>query len=140
MILRKLPFFSIPLIVAASAVLAQVPSTDIFLLSVDGGTVSDIRRVTDREGYDNQPRFLPDGRRLVYSSMAPDGTNIREFDLRTGESRGLVDTDESLYSPTPVPGKDAISVVRDYRSISVRRWAVTEAVWWRSWRAQDDNS
>ncbi len=90
---------------------AQIPSTDIYLLAVDGDEVGSPRRVTDRDGYDNQPQFLPDGNSLVYSSLRHGGTDIYLYDVATGKTRVVVQTPESVYSPTPVPGRNAISVV-----------------------------
>ena len=105
-------------------VFAQAPSTDIFLFPVDGASLGEATRVTDREGYDNQPKFLPDGDRLVYSSQGEDGsTDIHLYDVSSGETSILIDTAESLYSPTPVPGRDAISVVRDYGDLLQQLWA-----------------
>jgi Peptidase family M28/WD40-like Beta Propeller Repeat len=109
---------------AVAAATAQAPATDIFLLPVDGATVGEPSRVTDRDGYDNQPQFLPDGSALVYSSQGPDGTtDIRLYDLVSGESGALVATPESEYSPTPIPGRRAISVVRDYGDLVQQLWA-----------------
>ena len=53
------------------SVQGQVPSTDIFLLTVEDGSVAAVERVTDREGYDNQPQFLPDGKGLVTFDQRP---------------------------------------------------------------------
>ncbi len=104
--------------------LAQAPSTDIVLLPVDGVSIGEPRRVTDREGYDNQPQFLADGSGVVYSSQGADGTtDIRLFDLVSGESDVLVATPESEYSPTPIPGRDGISVVRDYGNLKQQLWS-----------------
>ncbi len=102
---------------------AQIPSTDIFLLKVDGDEVGSLRRVTDRDGYDNQPQFLPDGTSLVYSSLRHGGTDIYLYDVTTGATRVVVQTPESEYSPTPVPGRNAISVVRDYGDLKQQLWS-----------------
>jgi len=99
------------------------PSTDIFLVPVDGADVGRPRRITDREGYDNQPRFLPGGNALVYASWRDGGTDIMLHDLRTGATRALVDTPQSEYSPTPIPGRDAISLVRDYGDLKQQLWS-----------------
>ncbi len=107
-----------------SLAFGQAPSTDVFVLPVDGSTVGAPQRITDREGYDNQPRFLPDASALVYSSIGDDGTSvIRVYDLVSGESDVLASVDESLYSPTPIPGREAISVVRDYGDLVQQLWA-----------------
>ncbi|MGD8396428.1 MAG: hypothetical protein PVF43_13250, partial [Candidatus Eiseniibacteriota bacterium] len=106
----------------AAPVAAQTAS-DIWLLPVGGDGVGAPTRVTDRDGYDNQPRFLPDGRALVYASLRDGGTDILLHDLATGESRVVVGTPQSEYSPTPIPGRDAISVVRDYGDLKQQLWS-----------------
>ncbi len=93
------------LALGVSLTAAQAPSTDIFILSVDGESVGEPRRITDREGYDNQPQFLTDGQGLVYSSLGTDGTDIYRHDLGSGETHVVVNTPESEYSPTPIPGR-----------------------------------
>jgi len=103
--------------------LAQRPSTDIFLLAVDDRGAGSPRRVTDRDGYDNQPHFLLDGKSLVYSSSRHGGTDIYVYELATGATRVVVQTPESEYSPTPIPGRDAISVVRDYGDLKQQLWS-----------------
>ncbi|MDH3627911.1 MAG: M20/M25/M40 family metallo-hydrolase [Acidobacteriota bacterium] len=109
-------------------VLAQIPSTDIFLMDVvaqDGDVgVDQVRRLTDRVGYDNQPKFLPDGRSIVYSSWRDTGTDIYRMDLATGETTVVTGTAEGEYSPTPIPGQNAISYVRDYGDLKQQLWSV----------------
>ena len=107
----RVAFAGVLALVAAGAATAQVPSTDIFVLQVDGDTVGEPRRITDREGYDNQPQFLPDGKALVYASIRESGGDIYRFDLKTGEATVVRETPESEYSPTPIPGRKAVSVV-----------------------------
>jgi Tol biopolymer transport system component len=106
-----------------TAATAQVPSTDIFIVPVDGEDVGEPRRVTDREGYDNQPQFLPDGRSLVYASQRGESTDIFRFDLDSGEELAVAKTPESEYSPTPIPGRKALSVVRDYGDLDQQLWS-----------------
>jgi Zn-dependent M28 family amino/carboxypeptidase len=102
----------------------QAPSTDIFLLTLEGSSVTAVERLTDREGYDNQPQFLPAGSGVVYSSMGADGaTDILLHDFVSGEADVVVGTAESFYSPTPIPGRNAISVVRDYGDLVQQLWA-----------------
>jgi hypothetical protein len=102
---------------------AQVPSTDIFVVSVNGEEVGEPRRITDREGYDNQPQFLPGGRSLVYASLRGEGTDIYRHDLDSGKEVVVASTPESEYSPTPIPGSEAISVVRDYGELKQQLWS-----------------
>lgn len=112
------------MVLSSAGLSAQAPSTDIYLLPLDGAGVGAPRPITDREGYDNQPQFLADGSGLVFSSMGDDGTtDIQLYDLVSGEVGVLVSTPESEYSPTPIPGRDAISVVRDYGDLKQQLWA-----------------
>ncbi len=103
--------------------LAQVPSTDIFLIPIDGSGVGTPVNITDREGYDNQPKFLPGGNELVYSSSHDGGTNILRYGIASGSTDVVVGTPESEYSPTPIPGRKAISVVRDYGNQKQQLWS-----------------
>ncbi len=109
---------------SAGATFGQVPSTDIFVFSVDGSRLGEAQRVTDREGYDNQPRFLRGGNELVYSSLRDGQTDIYRHDLRTDETTRIVATAESEYSPTPIPGTRSISLVRDYGDLKQQLWSV----------------
>jgi len=120
---RLLPVVLVAL-VSTGAIFGQVPSTDIFVFSVDGSRLGEVQRVTDREGYDNQPKFLPGGKELVYSSLRDGQTDIYRHDLRSGETTRVAATAESEYSPTPIPGTRSISLVRDYGDLKQQLWSV----------------
>ena len=121
---NRIHAFLLFLTIAPAGVFAQALATDIFVLAVDGASVGEPQRITDREGYDNQPQFLRDGGVLVYSSMNAEGdTDIRRHFLASGEDEELVANPEGEYSPTPIPGRDAISVVRDFGDRVQQLWA-----------------
>lgn len=126
---------------AVAAVPAQdPPSTDVYLARIvaaaddDGAGLADVRPLTDRDGYDNQPAFSPDGETLYYTSIraASEGeegedaapqADVHAVDLATGESRAVLSTPESEYSPTPIPdAEDALSVVRVEADGTQRLW------------------
>lgn len=93
------------------------PSTDLFLmdLRVEGETITvgDPVNLTRREGYDNQPYFLPGGEVLLYVSRDGENSDVFEYDLARRRSKRLTHTTlESEYSPQAVPGTPALSVVR----------------------------
>ena len=48
------------------------------------------RQLTDGPGYDYQPDWSPDGRRVVYASYRDDAIELRLLDLASGESTPLV--------------------------------------------------
>ncbi len=112
---------------ATSTLLAQAPpGTDIHLVSItstaDGIQVGQPTSVTDREGYDNQPSFTPDGAALLYTSIDAGGqADIRRHVIASGDDARVTETAESEYSPTPMPG-GGISVVRVEPDQKQRLW------------------
>lgn len=112
------------LLVLPGAAAAQAPATDLFLLPVQGAQVGAPKRLTDSPGYDNQPQFLPGGQALVYTSIGASGADIYRYELASGARQRLTETPESEYSPTPIPGRNAISVVRDYGDQKQQLWSV----------------
>lgn len=96
---------------------ASAPSTDIYLGALALGErvgVRDVRNVTDRDGYDNQPAFLPDAAAFLYTS-GRDGrqTDVYRYDVATGTSTRVTTTPESEFSPTPLPSGDGFSSIRE---------------------------
>lgn len=106
---------------------AAPPSTDIFLVPLTGAGLEikagTPRRVTDWEGYDNQPSFTPDGRAFLYTSIRADAqADIYRYDLARAASERLTDTPESEYSPTVTPDGKFFSVIRVERDGTQRLW------------------
>jgi hypothetical protein len=101
------------------------PSTDIFLVDLEnrngrlsaGNPVNIIRR----EGYDNQPYFLPDGASLLFTSIR-EGTlpDIYHYTLADKSITQMTRTPEGEYSPTPA-GK-FFSVIRVEADQTQRLW------------------
>lgn len=117
--------------VSASSAGAQAPDPDIFLVSLgrqgDKVTVTGARNLTNRPGYDNQPNWSRDGTTLFYTSTREDAqADIYRLDRGgTGQPvRVTVTAPESEYSATPVPGKNAISVIRVEQDSTQRLWRV----------------
>ena len=54
------------------------------------------RQITDGPGYDHQPDWSPDGRRIAYVSYRADAVELRVLDLETGASAALV-SDGSVH-------------------------------------------
>jgi hypothetical protein len=109
-----------------STTLAQ-SETDIYVasLSQKGGEfkLGGMRNITDRDGYDNQPSFTPDGHSIIYTSERDGQTDIFRYYLRTDATRQVTRTNpESEYSPTVTPAGDAFSVIRVERDSSQRLW------------------
>jgi hypothetical protein len=113
---------------AADAAQAQGP-TDLFLVRLreTGGRLSadSVVRLTDRDGYDNQPHFLSDGRTLLYTSIDSTGqADIRRLDLPAKQSGNLTRTaPESEYSAALMPGAARMSVIRVEPDSTQRLWS-----------------
>ncbi len=102
---------------------APAPSTDIYLTQVAGGwALGQIRNLTDREGYDSQPAFLPDGSALLYASQREGQTDIYRYDLESGARRRVTSTAEAEYSPTPMADGVSFSSVRVEADGTQRLW------------------
>ena len=116
---------------------SQAPDSDIFLLSLsktgnpsdNGGerlVVTGARNLTKRPGYDNQPNWSRDGSTLFYTSVREDNqADIYRMNVATGEvTRVTMTSPESEYSATPIPNRNAISVIRVERDSTQRLWSV----------------
>lgn len=102
------------------------PSTDIHVYSMKEKkgqiTLSKGKNITNRDGYDNQPAFFNNDY-ILYSSYQKNGQNdILIYDLYDYKVTNLTKTDDSEYSPTPVPGYDSFAVVRMKEDNSQRLW------------------
>ncbi|MFN8346606.1 MAG: serine hydrolase [Spirosomataceae bacterium] len=93
-----------------------VPDTDIYLTDLKGKagamTVGKPVNVTKRPGYDNQPSFTPDGKKLLYTQQANGQTDIWTYDLEKKTNTTLTKTTESEYSATVMPDGKHFSVIR----------------------------
>lgn len=120
------------LLVAVGAVPlpAQAPEPDIFVVRLTRANgrpaVTAARNVTDRPGYDNQPSFSADGSSIYYTSVREDAqADIYSIGVDGGAPRRITHTaPESEYSATPVPGRNAISVIRVERDSTQRLWRI----------------
>ncbi|MCG8434372.1 MAG: hypothetical protein MJA83_10110 [Gammaproteobacteria bacterium] len=102
------------------------PPSDIYLMSIerldDTFKFTQLINITDRDGYDNQPHFSPDGKTVFYTSMIDNQADIYTYDLASGRVRKFTDTPESEYSPTVMPGNNAVSTVRVESDGTQRLW------------------
>ena len=96
---------------------AQLPDTDIYLCGItksDSGYSFTVPvNITDREGYDNQPYFTPDGKRILYVSIE-DSTqsDIYAYDITAGVRIQMTNTAESEYSPAYSADRKYLTSVR----------------------------
>ncbi|MEM9304850.1 MAG: hypothetical protein AAGE01_22245 [Pseudomonadota bacterium] len=86
-----------------------------------------VTRVTDREGYDNQPAFTHDGKALLFSSdRAGEQIDLFRFVIATGEIENLTNTpDENEFSPQDWRGEALMFVLQEgvpYQHLWRRAW------------------
>jgi hypothetical protein len=125
--LRAMRHAAAALLLCSGTAAAQ-PATDIFVadVSLHGGMlhIGEPVNVTERDGYDNQPWFLPDGRSFLYVSGRDGQTDVFRYDLTARTATQLTHTPQNEYSPS-LPG--------DGSRMLVVRWAndmSTGALWW----------
>lgn len=106
------------------AAVAQLPSTDIYVMEVPtepGVSVDAPLNITQRRGYDNQPMFSSDGRYLYYVSIREDDqSDVYRYDPTSESTSRITFSDESEYSPTPREG--GLDVVRVEADGTQRLW------------------
>jgi len=103
------------------------PAADIFLVDMKtrGGQIElgKPNQITEWRGYDNQPRFLPDGKSLFYTSIRDDGqADIYQYKIADNALTNVTKTFESEYSATPTPDGKFFSVIRVERDSTQRLW------------------
>ncbi|MDT0607154.1 nuclear transport factor 2 family protein [Croceitalea rosinachiae] len=110
------PYIPILISLASYQLVFSQADTEIFLfdLAVANDTVilSNKINISNNEGYDNQPSFY-DNNTVLFSSTRNGQTDIRKYDIASGETTWLTDTKVgSEYSPTRIPNSNNISAVR----------------------------
>src|SRR5712671_1668645 len=103
------------------------PATDIFLIDLrttSGGhtKLGQPVKITTWPGYNNQPSFLPDGKSILYTSIRDKQADIYRYDIREAATTQITNTVESEYSPTLMPDRKSISVVRVEADGTQRLW------------------
>jgi hypothetical protein len=101
--MRAIP--AILLLLELQGMFAQLPDTDIWLLRMKTAkngsvTLSDARNITSRDGYDNQPSFSADEKRIYYSSVRSDSqADVYAYEIKSRKIKQLTFSAESEYSP-----------------------------------------
>lgn len=118
------PLFFNPLVLAllamtfcASAGAQGLPATDLWLVKIADGVPGAPVKINQGGGYNNQPHFSGDGTVVYYTREMPvpgaaSQTDIAAFDIATSATTMVNSTPESEYSPTPIPNREALSVIR----------------------------
>ncbi|NVJ97188.1 MAG: PD40 domain-containing protein [Alphaproteobacteria bacterium] len=96
-----------------------LPGTDIYLAELvmagDSYSVGAPENITRHKGYDNQPHFMPDGDKILYTSEDKDiRTDIWMYMVDSGTKTRLTNTpDNSEFSPKVMPDGSGFSVIRE---------------------------
>ena len=111
---------------------ATPPSSDIYIVDlktkysyqthVNEMKLGDPKKITDFAGYNNQPFFMPDGHAILYTSIRDKQADIYRYDIQTGATTRVTNTPESEYSPTLMPDRKNLSVVRVEQDGTQRLW------------------
>ena len=98
---------------------AQMPETHIYLINYfkDGNNLktTDIFKISESVGYNNQPSFSTDCKQIYYTSNIADSlqTDLYAYDISKRKSNKISNTNLSEYSPMIQPGAAfALSYVR----------------------------
>ena len=123
---RLLRLAFLGLVFPAMCVAQGPPSSDIYLVPINPACSRLIAEkainITKRDGYDNQPHFLPDGS-LFYTSIREDNqADIYRYDPKTGTTERVTRTAESEYSPTLMPDGRHFSAIRVEANNEQRLW------------------
>lgn len=114
MLKKSITLFAILVAFITGLSLAQ-PTTDIYLLDLkkDGMDYefSNPVNISQNEGYDNQPYFLPSGEGVLYSSERNGQTDIALYHIGLDSTEWITDTPGSEYSPTVTPDGNYISTI-----------------------------
>lgn len=110
--------FSACFLVATLFLKAQLPNTELWLFKIEADklkqpVLTNSLNITKRDGYDNQPSFSNDDKKIYYVSIRDDKqADIYYYDLKSKKNIQFTKTKESEYSPVmTADGKFITSVV-----------------------------
>lgn len=147
--------FFISTIAVVNLVQAQTaaPQFDIYLADLHQQKISNINKVNDKTGYQNQPAFSQDGRFLYWTSEQKNADNsqmdIASLELSSGKSGLYRATALSEFSPTALPD-GALSAVVVEADGTQRLWRIPaqgeakalfaepKGVGYHAWGPEDD--
>lgn len=95
---------------------SQVPNTDVWLFKIEKNKterkLTSPKNLTNRTGYDNQPSFSTDGKKIYYVSIKEDNqSDFYYYDLKSEKNIQLTKTKESEYSPVQTPDGKYLNAV-----------------------------
>lgn len=86
--------------------------------------LSNIKNISNHNGYDNQPYFWPGTDKILFSSIRDNKqSDIYEYDIQSEKLSPFIISEESEYSPTLAFDKNSIICVRVEKDEAQRLWA-----------------
>ena len=106
----------------------ELPASRVWLVPLDEGMPGKPVMVSPAAGYNNQPAFSADSQALYFTAEQAGGqTDIWRYTIADRRLQAVNHSPESEYSPTPVPGQAAISVIRVEADGRQRLWRIDAA-------------
>jgi Tol biopolymer transport system component len=68
--------------------------------------------ISKNQGYDSQPFFTKDSKKILFSSNNNGQTDIVKYTIESKQKEVLLNTSASEYSPTPIPNTNEISYIK----------------------------
>jgi len=91
------------------------PNTEVFLFDLNtengGFVISNMRNISNNNGYDNQPSFM-DNNTILYAGTRNGQTDIVRYTINNGSKIFINHTDGGEYSPLKIPKTKAVSAIR----------------------------
>ena len=91
------------------AVITAQEATEIYLFDLKEQentiTIKNPINISNNDGYDNQPSFTEDGLGVLFTSFRDEQSDISKYFIEENYRVWLTNTEESEFSPMPVPGK-----------------------------------
>lgn len=96
---------------------AQLPTVDIYYgkisITDDKWSLVQLKNITQRIGYENQPSFTADGNTIYYVAILDSvQSDVYAYSIETGATTQITATQESEYSPVMLSKNKRFSVVR----------------------------
>ncbi len=94
------------------------PETEVHLFELDRSNgrynLSNGKNISNNKGYDNQPYFTSDNKKVLYVSMRDEKqTDIYQYDLKKNKSIRLTNSTFSEYSPKTLDKNESITFVSE---------------------------
>ena len=97
----------------------------VWLMPLMNNQPGEPRLISQATRYNNQPHFSAGSRVIYFTAEQEDGqTDIWQYDISSGNRSAVIQSPESEFSPTPIPGRNAVSVIRIEADQRQRLWSI----------------